>query len=137
MNFFEVTAKCGHVGKGQFYMGLFYVRADNGSAAAAIVRLMPRVKHHHKDAILAVVKIEYDAFKAGQAEYANNPYFKCRNKQEQQSCLTDIESGIHSETNHGKRELRDNTDRQARLWVMRRHDRKQNKYGYNNYDIGA
>jgi len=77
MEFFEVTAKCGHVGRGQYYEGRFFVRADSGRMAAALVRQKPRVKRDHKDAIQSVVKIDYAEFKAGQATYCANPYFSC------------------------------------------------------------
>jgi len=136
MEFFQVTAKCGHVGRGQFYMGLFYVRAENGCAAAAIVRYMPRVKHNHKDAILAVVKVGYEEYKTGQAATRKNPYFKCRSIQEQRACMEEIEESIHIETDSGERQ-RGREDRYAKLEAVRRAYRKANKYGYKNYDIGA
>lgn len=136
MNFFEVTAKCGHVGKGNFYMGLFYVRAESGSAAAALVRQKPRVKHNHKDAILSVANICYNEYAAGQAAYRANPYFNCKSKQEQRIYEAEISADIHIETGFGKREKRDDTDRQAKLKAMRRFSRKMDKHSYN-YDIGA
>ncbi|MCL2631354.1 MAG: hypothetical protein FWD49_07570 [Firmicutes bacterium] len=81
--YFAVTAKCGHVGRHRYYEGTFYVIATDAKQAGAIVRNLPRVKHHHKDAILKVVEISHDEFKAGQAEFENNPYHKCESKWQQ------------------------------------------------------
>jgi len=137
MGFFEVTAKCGHVGRGQFYMGMFYVRAENGSEAAALVRQKPRVKHHHKDAILSVVNICYDEYIAGREVYKTNPYFNCKNRQEQRIHEGELSVDIYAETNFGKRERRDDSDRLARLKAERRFLRKMDKHGYIIYDLGA
>jgi hypothetical protein len=136
MEFFEVTAKCGHVGKGQYYEGLFYVRAESGRAAAALVRQNPRVKHDHKDAILGVLKIGCMEFKLGQAAYRNNPYFNCHSVQDQRLHFEEIADKIVPESPH-KRERCRREDRQAKFAALRKFSRKMNKYGYNNYDIGA
>lgn len=134
MEYFKVTAKCGHVGRDQYYKGMFFIRAESGSEAAAIARWIPRVKHHHKDAILSVEKTGYAEFKAGQTISHDNPYFNCHSRQEQGLFSADIAGNIHSETNSCKNERRDGTDRQAKLEAKRRDLRKSIKYGYN-YDI--
>lgn len=137
MGFFEVTAKCGHVGRGQFYMGMFYVRAESRSEAAALVRQKPRVKRHHKDAILSVVNIGYNEYITGQEAYKTNPYFNCKSRQEQRIYEEELSGDIYAETNFGKLERRDDSDRQARLKAERKFLRKMDKHGYINYDIGA
>ena len=136
MAFFEVTAKCGHVGKEQYYEGRFYVQTESGSAAAALVRKNPRVKHDHKDAILGVQKIGYAEFKLGQAAYRANPYFRCHCVQDQRLYFEEIAENIVPEARH-IRERRGRDDRQAKLSALRKFNRKMNKYGHNNYDIGA
>lgn len=137
MEFFEVTAKCGHVGKGQYFMGVFYVRAESGSEAAAIVRLKSRVKHDHKDAILNVIKIGYVDFKLGQANYRSNPYYHCKNVQEQRLCIDVIENNIMPESRYDV-VRRNQDDRRAKLMAIHKQIRKMNKYcGNNYYDIGA
>jgi hypothetical protein len=117
-----------------YYEGAFYVKAENGRAAAAVVRVKPRVKHDHKDAILAVAKIEYDVFKAGLAANRSNPYFQCHNKQTQLGYMADIESNLRPETNVGERRQRDHFDRLLRLDIIRRYERKMNKYGHLNIE---
>lgn len=36
--YYEVVAKCGHVGKRYYYRGVFYVNAETGAEAASAVR---------------------------------------------------------------------------------------------------
>lgn len=137
MNFYEVTAKCGHVGKSQYFKGVFYVRAESGSEAAAIVRLKPRVKHDQKDAIISVIKIGYADFKNGQEKYRSNPYHHCKNVQEQRLFFEVIENNIMPE-NRDDVVRRNQDDRRAKLVAMNKQIRKMNKYcGNNCYDIGA
>jgi hypothetical protein len=128
MGFFEVTAKCGHVGRKRYYRGLFYVQAENGRAAAAIVRIMPRVKHNHKDAILAVTKVDYAIYRKGNAAHRRNPYFDCHNTQEQLLILAKLTRDIHSETDIIEDERHISSDRQAKRNAMLRYYRKMDKY---------
>ncbi len=83
MRYYEVTAKCGHVGKG-FYIPIgFAVRAETASEAATVTRTMPRVKHDHKDAILSVREV--DIFEYDDLRQVNryDPYLQCRSRREQ------------------------------------------------------
>jgi hypothetical protein len=129
MEFYKVIAKCGHVGKNRYYRGEFFVRAESGKAAAAIVRFLPRVKHHHKDAILDVASLTYEEYLFGKNEQLNNPYFNCRNGQEQQSFFDEIGGCVFSEKEkvdygYGRR-----ADRQTRQEILRKLFRKADKYG--------
>jgi hypothetical protein len=135
MEFFEVAAKCGHVGRGRYYQGLFYVRAENGKAAAAIVRMMPRVKHNRKDAIIAVTRVDYAVYKKGNAAHRRNPYFDCHNIQEQLLILAKLTRDIHSETDIIEDERHISSDRQAKRKALLRYYRKMDKYY--RYNIGA
>jgi len=58
--FYIVTAKCGHVGKSKYILIDFPVIAEDGREAAKIARQIPRVKHHHKDAIRNVEESSFD-----------------------------------------------------------------------------
>jgi hypothetical protein len=130
MAFFEVTAKCGHVGRGRYYQGLFYVQAENGKAAAAIVRMIPRVKHDRKDAIIAVVKISYAVYRKGSAAQRRNPYFECHSNQEQCLIIAQITRDIHCETYNGNDKGRRHkfSDRRAKRNALLRYYRKMDKY---------
>ena len=81
--YFEVNAKCGHVGQGKCIYILFAVAAANGKEAAAKVRRYPRVKHHHEDAIRYVKEINFEAYIALADENGADPYLHCKNVQEQ------------------------------------------------------
>ena len=83
MRYYEVTAKCGHVGR-VFYIPIgFAVRAETASEAAAATRTMSRVKHDHKDAILSVREV--DIFEYDDIKQVNryDPYLQCRSRREQ------------------------------------------------------
>ena len=82
-NYYEVIAKCGHVGKKHYVPVKFAVIAEDGKEAAKMVRDFPRVKHDHKDAILNVDKIDYERFQEIVEINYNDPYLKCHSRKEQ------------------------------------------------------
>lgn len=85
MRYFMVTAKCGHVGK-DFYIPIdFPVRADSAKEAAAAARSLPRVKHHHKDAILSVTEVSYADYEDLRYVNSFDPYLHCRCIQDQRA----------------------------------------------------
>ena len=96
MNYYQVEAKCGHVGMNNYIIKRFYVCADNGKEAAFRVRKMPRVKHHHKDAIRNVTAISYDEYIEGIALRNEDPYFHVSNSSDQR-LFCDIEDDILKE----------------------------------------
>lgn len=83
MAFFEVCAKCGHVGRGRYVDKVFAVISKDGREAASIARQIPRVKHHQKDAIRYVKEIDYERFCEILSINELDPYFMCTNIQEQ------------------------------------------------------
>lgn len=80
---FEVCAKCGHVGKSNYVEKTFAIKATSGKEAAAIARNMPRVKHHHQDAIRYVEKIDESRFNEIIENNSSDLYFQCFNIQDQ------------------------------------------------------
>ena len=85
MRYFMVTAKCGHVGK-DFYIPIdFPIRADSAKEAAAAARSLPRVKHHHKDAILSVTEVSYADYEDLRYVNSFDPYLHCRCIQDQRA----------------------------------------------------
>lgn len=95
--FFEVKAKCGHVGRGYYYEGTFYEVAESKKQAAEIVRIRGRVKHHHKDAILSVREITAEEYAVGKQTKANEAYFNCKNIQEQNMYWDEIKDYVKPE----------------------------------------
>ena len=81
--YYEVIAKCGHVGRKNYIPVKFAVVAESGKEAAKKVRQFPRVKHDHKDAILDVRCITLEEFLEIKEINENDPYLKCHSRQEQ------------------------------------------------------
>lgn len=82
-NYYEVIAKCGHVGRNNYIPISFAVVAQNGKDAARIARELPRVKHHQKDAIILVRKISEDEYADLSIKNYKDEYLQCKNKQMQ------------------------------------------------------
>lgn len=97
MRYFTVTAKCGHVGRNCYIPITFPVRAESAAEAAFFTRQMPRVKHHHKDAILSVTEI--DRFEYQDLTYVNSfdPYLSCTSRREQMAEYDAIYNRIEEE----------------------------------------
>ena len=91
---FIVAAKCGHVGRGKYIRINFAVKAKNGREAAHITRNFPRVKHHHKKAILNVREVKYEDYIEQLNKNNKDPYLKSGNKQEQTRKCKNIEERI-------------------------------------------
>ena len=98
MRYFNVTAKCGHVGRGYYIPITFAVKAESAAEAASVARDLPRVKHHHKDAILSVKEV--DLYEFEDQSHVNNydPYLRCSSKKEQWQEYDAICSRIEKET---------------------------------------
>jgi len=127
LNFYKVTAKCGHVGRNHYCLKPFYVKAPDGRCAARIVRGMSRVKHHHKDAIRAVVKISAAEYVAGRRANRRDPYLSCSNIQEHRMNFDLIAEYVLEEVRpvgYGNVE-----SRKKRLMLRYKAERKENKYG--------
>jgi hypothetical protein len=87
--FFEVEAKCGHVGMNKYVLKNFYIKTDSAKKAAYIIRNVPRVKHDHKDAIRNVREITYEEYVEGSKRMEADDYFRIHNSSEQKGLLTE------------------------------------------------
>ena len=76
MKYYVVSAKCGHVGRNNYIIKKFYVKAETGENAAQIVKDKPRVKHTRRDAIQAVIEINEEQYLQGLKEIRDDMYFK-------------------------------------------------------------
>ena len=104
MRYYMVTAKCGHVGRDRYIPIDFPVRADSAREAAAAARLLPRVKHHHKDAILSVVEISCGDYYEQCRINSCDPYLLCHNVQQQRMDCDAVYGRIKEETRPEQRE---------------------------------
>lgn len=93
-NYYAVTTKCGHVGKGKYIKVTFPICAESGKIAAEIARWMPRVKHHHKYCILNVNKIDFEEYENLLEKNEKNAYLQCKNIQEQNILCPDIYENV-------------------------------------------
>lgn len=85
--YYKVEAKCGHVGKDNYILIAFPIKAENAREAAKITRNIPRVKHDWKDAIVSVSEVNYQEYKLLQLNNNDDQYLKCKNIQEQKSIV--------------------------------------------------
>lgn len=83
LGYFEVLAKCGHVGRKHYILKRFAIRAESAKEAARITRNIPRVKHHHKDAIRSVTAVTPERFAEIVRENSADPFFCCHSVQDQ------------------------------------------------------
>lgn len=81
--YFEVEAKCGHVGRTNCVWIRFAVVAESRKDAAKKARMFGRVKHNHPNAIGYVKEIDFETFMILKAENDADPYLHCKSKHEQ------------------------------------------------------
>ena len=75
--YFKVTAKCGHVGKGNYVPVAFAVRAESRSDASQKVLTFPRVKKQLSDAIISCEEIDKSSYKELLKANGENKYLQC------------------------------------------------------------
>ena len=92
--YFAVTVKFGHVGQHKCIIKTVPVKAESGKEAAFQARWMPRVKHHDKHAIINVKEIDLEAYLILLVEKSFDPYFQCKNIQEQRNECDGIEDEV-------------------------------------------
>lgn len=131
MRYFKVTAKCGHVGKNNFYKGNIFLKAENAKEAASIARNCPRVKHDQKYAIINVDEICFEDFEEGRSNNHKIHYFTCESVQEQRMYISEIENNIFVEdwvTNEPKKYAKKHSLRNTYNWDPEYESYKNNRY---------
>ena len=94
MNYYLVTTKCGHVGKMHYMPITFPIRAESGKEAARIARMIPRVKHHHKDAIISCVRVDKNQYDQQVKTNLVDPYLLSKSKKEQKDSVKNLQERI-------------------------------------------
>ena len=126
--YFKVEAKVGHVSKNKFMIQSYYITATSAKEAALTARFdCPRVKHHHKDAIISVTKITYEDYIRGNIEFRNDPYNQCKNIQEQRQYCPDLYQKLYDEENQYSKNWRKEKD-----FDKPYNKKKAVKFGYKN-----
>lgn len=95
--YYKVTAKCGHVGRGNYVPINFAVIADSASDASQIVKRFPRVKKQLWDCIIACVEISKKEYKELLRINKNDPYLNCRCARDRSLILDEAERVVRME----------------------------------------
>lgn len=82
MKYYEVVAKCGHVGNGKYIDVSFPVKAETASDAAQLILKHSKVKKHLKNAITNVFEIDYERFVELVDNNSNDKYLRSHFKKE-------------------------------------------------------
>mgnify|MGYP006892237048 CR=1 FL=1 len=93
--YFKVMCRCGHVGRYNYIPQSFAVIASSGREASRKARWFPRVQHHKRDAILKCEEISKSEYLDLLEENERNPYFHCKNRQEQNLIPGIYDSVVH------------------------------------------
>ena len=128
--FFAVTAKCGHVGRRFYIEKTFGVIAESKKEAAQKAKLIPRVKHDHKDVIISVNDISYEEFNKINKKNSKDPYFSCKNTQDQRQFI-DFED-LQEESWTEYEDYAENRDGKRRL-SLKNNKKRQKLNKYNNW----
>ena len=136
--YFAVTVKFGHVGQHKCIIKTVPIKAESGKEAAFQARWMPRVKHHDKHAIINVKEIDLEAYLILLIEKGLDPYFQCKNIQEQRNEC----EGIEDEAQYMKEDEIDFENREklrkSKVNFKKKKEKtikKEQSYMMRNYDI--
>ena len=136
--YFAVTVKFGHVGQHKCIIKTVPLTAESGKEAAYQARWMPRVKHHDKHAIIDVKEIDLEAYFILMIEKSLDPYFQCKNIQEQRNECEGIEDEVqYMEENEIDYESREKARKSKVNFKAKKNKslRKEHIYMMRNYDL--
>ena len=132
--YFEVTVKCGHVGRGKYIDKKLAISAESAKQAAKIARDTPRVKHHHKDAILFCKEITVDEYEVLKKENENDLYFQVHSIQEQKRFCPEIYENILLEKEVEKvKNRRKSIEKRLKVQAIREFEYQQQCKWYTEY----
>ena len=103
--YYQVTAKCGHVGKGNYVPINFAVRAYTASEASQIAKKFPRVKKQLWDCIIACVEISKKEYKELLRINREDPYLNCRCARDHALVPDEDERIVKMERNEHRRKV--------------------------------
>ena len=136
--YFAVTVKFGHVGQHKCIIKTVPLTAESGKEAAYLARWMPRVKHHDKHAIIDVKEIDLEAYFILMIEKSLDPYFQCKNIQEQRIECEGIEDKVqYMEEDEIDYESREKARKSKVNFKAKKNKslRKEHIYMMRNYDL--
>ncbi|MFH5882349.1 hypothetical protein [Liberiplasma polymorphum] len=128
--YYLVEAKCGHVGRSNYIVKTFAVKADSGKKAAKFTRQIPRVKHHLKSAIVSTKQVSENDYYQQIQRNNNDPYFMSTNKQQQNRLCEDLHSEIKELEKFTETP---NSKRKSVRYRLRKIQLQMETYGGSNY----
>lgn len=129
MKYYKVLAKCGHVGRNNYILKWFYVKAESGEDAAKDVRNTSRVKHHHKDAIREVKEITLEEYFIGKKLMSNDKYFQVHNRSDSRLYYCEKPENIYPEEKEIKYKKKRNKQR-LKYRILEKESKKFLRGGY-------
>ena len=129
IKYYNVTAKCGHVGRENYIPISFAVKANSAKEASKRVRNFPRVKHDHKDAIISCKEINEEEFNNLVKINNNDSYLTCKSKREQkQTC--DLINRLVLDTNYISFNKKRGEDKLQKISFKLKKFKEQSKYDW-------
>ncbi len=126
--YFVAVLKGGHVTPKYYIEFNWYIKAESKKAAAEMCRHIPRVKRNHSDFIISLTEICYEEFCMGVIENKKDPYLSCKNKQEQNMILEQIESRIKPDPHYIENPRRKKAKTSTRTFINRYMDKYEEMY---------
>lgn len=94
VNYYVATLKGGHVGQKYYIEFTKAIKAYSKKEAADKCKKLPRAKKGQADMIISIDEISYDEYVELMKEENENPYFLCKNIQQQRSKMSEIKYEI-------------------------------------------
>lgn len=126
MNYYLVTAKCGHVGNGKYCEVNFPIKAETKREASQICLKKAKVKKQLKDAISQVEEISYEQFRMEKERFNANPYIHAHTKRE----ILDYREGAKELKLKDKNERSSFHSRKERIAFLFKRRKTEEEYAY-------
>ncbi len=127
MKYYEVIAKCGHVGRGKYIEISFPVYSENGSEAAQKILKHSKVKKQLKDAIKDVYEIDYERYIELRKKNSEDVYLRSHYKKESDLSTYEI---IEIEHEDKKRKIEFNTRKEMIAYKLKKAKIIKEAYNY-------
>lgn len=94
VRYYVATLKGGHVGQKYYIEFTKAIKAYSKKEAANVCKELPRAKKGQADMIISIDEISYEEYVELLREENENPYFLCKNIQQQRSKMSEIKYDI-------------------------------------------
>ena len=105
VNYYVATLKGGHVGQNYYIEFTKAIKAHSKKEAAEKCKALPRAKKGQADMIISIDEITYNEYVELMNEENENPYFLCKNIQQQRSKMSEIKYEIKLDPLYTNRDI--------------------------------